>query len=205
MGIWNEFGRRAWVVAKAKTSNGALKFSPELVRIIDESLKRARWEELQAHLKNPDTPRTLCHGDFHASNMLLRDGTANEPHALQDGLVMFDWSEVGTWEPTMDLAQTIIADVSPSLFVPQSKQLVRHYWETLIAHRVKESDYPFDACWEGFCRGAERWVWVFAVLASFPLPDVAIQYFHDQLPAFVKAIGGNRSYYQLKPIVCLAP
>eukprot|EP00123_Amoebidium_parasiticum_P001068 comp12065_c0_seq1/m.6778 comp12065_c0_seq1/g.6778 ORF comp12065_c0_seq1/g.6778 comp12065_c0_seq1/m.6778 type:complete len:465 (-) comp12065_c0_seq1:632-2026(-) len=201
-----EYGRKCWVAAKEKVkgSDGKLVFSPEFVAIIDESFARADWGELQKHIQNPKTPFSLCHGDFHGSNMLMQNASTNDDSSLQQGLTIFDWSEVGPFEPMIDIAQTLISDVKPDIFVKHANELVRYYWETLIQQGVKESDYPFEACWEGFCRGPERWMWMFALLASFPLPENAIQYFHDQIWAFVQAFGGGRKYYQMMSVACLA-
>jgi hypothetical protein len=93
--------------------------------------------------------------------------------------------------------------VKPSLFVPHSKGLVRKYWEHLVQSGVDGKAYPFEECWEGFCRGGpERWVWIFCMLASMPLPAKAILYFHDQLLAFIEA-HGDHAHYVLKPVVIL--
>jgi hypothetical protein len=109
--------------------------------------------------------------------------------------------QVGPWEPTTDLAQMIISDVKPELFKAHSKHLVRLYWDHLVKHGVPESSYPFEACWRSFCRGGvERWIWLFTVLASMSLPPKAIQYFHDQLLAFIDA-HEERECYHLKEVV----
>ena len=42
-----------------------------------------------------------------------------------EGLRWFDWSEVGPWEPTTDLAQTLISDVKAAIFVQHSRALLR--------------------------------------------------------------------------------
>ncbi len=46
--------------------------SPRLVGIIDRSFAESSWAGLQAHVRDPAVPFTLCHGDFHAANMFLR-------------------------------------------------------------------------------------------------------------------------------------
>lgn len=155
-------------------------------------------------------PWTLCHGDFHAGNMFLLPSNQSPSTEKREGeegdnLVLFDWSEVGPWEPTTDLAQTIISDVKPSLFVKHSEELVKFYWTELIRSGVSESEYSWQTCWAAFCRGGpERWIWVFSIIASLPvMPDMGIQYFHDQLLAFIEAFG-DRPFYTLKPVVCLA-
>ena len=39
-----------------------------------------------------------------------------------------------------------------------------------------------------FCRyGVARWLWLFVVLAALNVPDKLLQYFHDQIVAFMTA------------------
>jgi hypothetical protein len=199
-----ERGRQAWETAKA-SATGA-KFSLKLIAIIDQSFVRASWKNLQARLHNPAVPFTLCHGDFHAANMLVRTDippvTGTDPLGVD--VVMFDWSECGPWEPTTDLVQTLISDVKAELFTKHSKTLVHKYWTHLVAHGVSAQEYTFEACWSAFCStGPSRWIWVFAVLASFPgMPAAAVMYFHDQLLAFIEA-HGDQPHYELGPAVLM--
>lgn len=50
---------------------------------------------------------------------------------------------MGPWEPTTDLAQTIISDVKPELFIKHTNTLVRAYWERLIQLGISEKEYYF--------------------------------------------------------------
>lgn len=199
--------------------------SDKIIRVMDNSFAAASWDKLQQHLHDPSVPWTLTHGDFHAGNMVIAKEWDDADAGGGDGgnagagagagaaaaagsdasILLYDWSEVGVWEPTADLGQTLISDVRPEIFRKHSQALVRHYWQCLTTHAeapVSPSEYPFEQCWAEFQRsGAERWVWVFGVLASFPgLPPAAVQYFHDQLLAFCEA-HGSPDCYQLKPVV----
>lgn len=62
-------------------------------------------------------------------------------------------SEVGLWEPATDLAQMIISDVKAEVMKTHCKGALRDYWERLRALGVPENDYPWEACWQAFCRG----------------------------------------------------
>ncbi|KAG5189793.1 hypothetical protein JKP88DRAFT_176593 [Tribonema minus] len=209
---WESGIRRArlsWARTKAAVSNGALaiKLDEGLAAIMDASLEAASWQALQAHLRDPRTPYTLCHGDFHAANMIfLKDAPSSSTSTSSGGeLFAVDWTEVGPWEGTTDLAQMVISDVKPAVFEAHASALVRAYWQTLVAEGVSKESYSFSDCWEGFCRGGmERWLWLFAIMSSFfNIPPAAIQYFHDQLLAFSNAFGNGRTCYALKPVVCL--
>lgn len=205
--------RRAWHAVKAKCSSGGdVQLSPKLVSIIDASFEHTSWDALMAHLSDPATPFTLCHGDFHAANMILSAPPVAEasngdivPARVCD-VIMFDWSEVGPWEGTYDLAQMIVSDVRPAVFKACSRNAVRAYWEALTAPgpgAVDPASYSFDACWSSFCRGgAERWIWSFPLLASMPLPGAIIQHFHNQLLEFIES-HEPQPYYELKAVVCL--
>ncbi|KAG5176420.1 hypothetical protein JKP88DRAFT_334990 [Tribonema minus] len=205
--------KRSWARTKAAVSNGSLavKMDQGLAAMMDASLEATSWQALQEHLRSPRTPFTLCHGDFHAANMIfLKDnGASTSPLSTSTSsggeLFAVDWSEVGPWEGTTDLAQMVISDVKPSVFEPHASALVRAYWQALVAEGVSKESYSFGDCWEAFCRGGmERWLWLFAVISALPnIPHSAVQYFHDQLLAFSRAFGNGRTCYALKPVVCI--
>lgn len=166
-----------------------------MIGIMDRSFSESSWDLFQAHVRDKSIPFTLCHGDFHSSNMFVG----------QDGRpFLFDWSEVGPWEPTADLVQIIISDLKPSFFVGKTKKWVEIYWQRLKELGLNEQEYSLEECWYSFCRrGPERWIWLFAILCDFPgVPDTLVQYFHDQLLAFIEA-HGDFPYYTLKPVACI--
>lgn len=189
-----EKGHEAWKIAKVWHKEGkyGFEFSPKFISIIEKSWANSNWDALQAHLHNPKIPFTLCHGDYHAGNMVL----------AEDEIYLVDWSQCGPWEPTTDLGQTIISDVKPELFLKHSKELLRAYWERLIQLGVSEKEYPFSQCWASFCTGAvERWIWMFCLMASWPaVPPKLTKYFHDQMMAFIEG-HGDHEYYVLKTLV----
>lgn len=206
--LYMEHGRTAWEAGKRATIQDPLKsvvFSPKLVSIMDKSFEKASWVKLVQRLQDRRNPFTLCHSDFHASNtFLLRDRLYKEDNAISDdALVLFDWAEVGVWEPTADLAQTIISDVSQVLFRKHIRNLLEKYWRRLIEFGVSPDEYSFEMCWKAFLRGGvERWIGLFAYLTSLPISGKAIQYFHDQLLAFIE-LDDEREYYELQPVACI--
>lgn len=78
----------AWEAVKQRVSSGQLPItlSPKLQKVIDKSFQNTTWEALQQHLHDPKVPFTLCHGDFHAANMMMVKSSGK--------VLMFDWSEV---------------------------------------------------------------------------------------------------------------
>ncbi|KAF9575356.1 hypothetical protein EC968_003407 [Mortierella alpina] len=208
-------GLSSWESAKRKVASGELpvKYSEKLVRIMDESFKHASWERLQKRLQDKREPFTLTHGDFHAANMILDRSTnassSSSSSATAAVIVMYDWSEVCVWEPTTDLGQTVISDVAIPVFQAHARIALKKYWERLIElGAVKAVDYPFETCWKAFLRGGvEKWVWTFAILCNYPgMPASLVQYFHDQLLAFIElAENGGEAYYDITTVCLFAP
>ncbi|KAK9704053.1 hypothetical protein K7432_010416 [Basidiobolus ranarum] len=192
-------GRSSWEKLKVAIADGSsgVKWSPKFIKVLDASYAATSWAHLQEHLNDRKIPFTLCHGDFHAGNMIW---LKNEP---TNHLRVVDWSEVGVWEPTADLGQTIISDVKASIWRDNDVKLLRLYWEKLVSLGVSAEEYPFDMCLERYERApVERWIWVFSLMSTFGLPPIAIQYFHDQILSFIEAHGDHDAYI-LKPVVCL--
>lgn len=187
--------RAHWESAKKKADapDSQFKINPRLRSIIDKTLEETNWDDFQAHIKS--NPFTLCHGDFHASNMFIFRKEGDE----SDTPVWFDWSEIGPYEPTSDLAQMLISDVKPEIFKAHSKDLVRNYYDELIKNGVSEKEYSWQTCWNSFCRGGvERWIWLFCLLTDFPIPPNALKYFHDQLLEFINHHCPTEDHFKLK-------
>ncbi|ORY04308.1 hypothetical protein K493DRAFT_333945 [Basidiobolus meristosporus CBS 931.73] len=193
--------RSSWTLYKQHMASGdsGAQLAPKFIDIVDKSFASTSWDNLQKHLRDPTIPFTLCHGDFHAGNMIWVQSDSEQQ------LRVVDWSEVGVWEPTADLGQTIISDVKPEIWRDNQTdiKLLREYWEKLVSLGVSAEEYPFDLCLERYERApVERWIWVFSVMSMFGLPAAAIQYFHDQILSFIEAHGDHEAYI-LKPVVCL--
>ncbi|KAK9679944.1 hypothetical protein K7432_016100 [Basidiobolus ranarum] len=184
-------GRTSWEKCKVTIKDGSsgLKWSPKFVKIIDASYASTSWANLQDRLNNRKIPFTLCHGDFHAANMIWLKNEST------DHLRVVDWSEAGIWEPTADLGQTIISDVKPEVWRDNDIKLLRLYWEKIVSLGVSADEYTFDMCLERYERApVERWIWLFSIMTAFEIPDIAMQYFHDQILAFIEAHGDYDTY-----------
>lgn len=153
-------------------TNPNLTFPPGFIEMMNRSYDQSSFEDVQTFLK--ETPFTLTHGDYHAANMMVKDDKA---------LKVLDWSEVGPWEPTTDLAQTIISDVPATLFPHVEGILRKDYYDCLISNHY--ISYDWEDCRRRFGQsGMERWIWVLGVMELFPCPDRLYQYFIDQMEAF---------------------
>ncbi len=196
------------------------RMSPKLMSIMDASFAITTWDNFQRSLHDPTVPFTLCHSDFHASNALYVANDAASASAPANGVpastasasasapgrvVFVDWSEAGLWEPCADLGQTVISDIRPSQWAVIDERAVLRdaYWRMLVAKGVPADAYPFERCWEQYCRApVERWLWFVIILSVFNLPPAAMQYFHDQTLAFIEAHNPQPAYI-IKPGVTL--
>jgi Ecdysteroid kinase-like family len=198
-----ERARSSWRTVTAKLDAGdqfkSFAMDAQLSAVVSETLERASWSRMRKALANTERyPFTLCHGDFHSANAFLKLAGGSDG---DDALVFVDWSEAGVWTPACDLAQHIISDVPAQLFAEHWERLVERYVDRLASAGAQ---YPLDDAKQDFLHGgAERWIWIFAVMSSFPLPEVALQYFHDQLLAFIKLDSHAPSSYVLKSLISL--
>jgi hypothetical protein len=191
--------KKSWT--KGKLESPTL-YSKKMMSIIDESLSRASWETFQAHLRK-NKPFTLIHGDFYPGNLFAVTKDPENIYNRDERIVFLDWPEVGPWEPTIDLGQALVSDVPAQLFKEHGKRLVQTYWNELVANGVSAQQYPFEECWEDYCRtGVEKWIFLMAVLFGFEEitknASKWMLYLHDQVLAFIEA-HGDRPYYELKP------
>eukprot|EP00056_Hartaetosiga_gracilis_P019437 m.14145 g.14145 ORF g.14145 m.14145 type:complete len:491 (+) comp7698_c0_seq1:81-1553(+) len=220
----------------SKGSGSEFILSPELIKIIDNSFAATSWDDLQEHLNNPAVPFTLVHGDFHAANIIYipppstkaamtttATTTSNQNKEIDSNptpspsspltppkegkLVIVDWSEVGPWEPTLDLAQTIISDFPSAMFEESTKPLLREaYWANLTDEHaeffVSKEDYPFEQCWEEFCRaGTEKWLWIFAFMVGLDLPPFFMNYLQNQILTFIDVHTPSQHTFSMRSVV----
>lgn len=174
-----------WTKLKNAVHNNktTVKWSPKLIQLMDHILENSSWEKFRRNfdITKPNTPFTLCHGDFHAGNIMWSTSKTGPK------IYLLDWSEVGVFCPFTELAQFIISHATIDLRRKHEKQLFRAYYERLA---VPADVFPFEDCWERYkAGGIERWMQMLVMLAMFSLsgmlPESAIQWFHDQVLSFV--------------------
>jgi thiamine kinase-like enzyme len=196
--------RRMWDKIKSKIEQGktSVEWSDEVVRAMDDSLALTSWDTYQRSfdVSQPTTPFTLCHGDFHAANVLWVPGRArtdadeDDPERPRVGtkVYMVDWPEVGIACPFTEVAQFMISNASIELRRKHERRLFAAYHARLLSEGVCGQTFPLEACWERYKRGGvERWLQMLALLAHLGLPDFSITWFHDQVAAFVRDHGAS--------------
>lgn len=187
----------AWQMFKWKVDNGGVKgisLSPYIRSLFDRTFNDASWEQLQTYLSNTKThPYALCHGDFHAGNALLHTNTG--------GLTWVDMSEVGVWNPAVDLAQTLISDAKPNIIKQHAHRLISLYLNSLKENGISGVDEK-SFFKEFYLGGLEKWAFIFPLL-SLMLPPHAVQYFHDQIEVFLNLEDDPPKTLLLKSVVPL--
>jgi hypothetical protein len=163
-------------------SSGEVSWAPELVALIENSIRGTSWEVALAGTTVERGNWTMTHGDWHAGNMLWRLGAAPS-----EALVVLDVAMAGVGRGPTDLAQFIISNVPIPMRRQVERDLLRRYWDRLVAEGVSVDAYSFAACYHAYQKGGiERWLQLLILLASMGLPAPAVQWFHDQVHAFVE-------------------
>ena len=182
---WNIAQRRAatsWFTSSRAlpTDNGVI-WNPRLVALVDASLSKTSWAVHEAGDTRARATRgdhfTLLHGDFHPANIIF---------SLTKKIILLDWEAVRSGSGgAQELGQFVISHMSPSLRRIGERQRVEAYYTALCdACPQVAKDYAFENAWIDYTfGGAERWVWLLALLTGICEP-VMVQYFHDQLLAF---------------------
>lgn len=210
--MWNEQQQMVanmWNMTKTKMANSAdhgFEFNEFMINCVEASLAKADW---QTYLTKdlPSRHWTLIHGDFHPANIYWmspkatdsdiasRKATIGEPYFM-------DFEVFGLGTGPQDIAQYLISHMNPETRRECEAELMSVYYETLttpLAHETnsncdgrvlpsKES-YPFEEFKKDYVNGgAERWIWLFALLTVYCPPKMT-NYFHDQLYEFMKDHG----------------
>eukprot|EP01064_Diplonema_japonicum_P025851 TRINITY_DN37285_c0_g1_i1.p1 TRINITY_DN37285_c0_g1~~TRINITY_DN37285_c0_g1_i1.p1 ORF type:complete len:411 (+),score=67.78 TRINITY_DN37285_c0_g1_i1:34-1266(+) len=185
-GVDNIQGRgRVWwemSVEKAKAMwrqrRKSVKYSERVLKVMQASLSASVFSHVVEKVNKG--PYTLCHGDWHASNMFMsRDGE----------LRVCDWCNVSAWNPLRDLSQFFLSDVDLDRHASSLPDLVRVYYTTLRESGADLTGYSYDACWSDFVFYAvSRWVYALPVMDCLPgVSDSLMQYFNKQLTTFIEA------------------
>jgi hypothetical protein len=170
----------AWAKVREPTNSAKFKWDEYLVSVVESSFSKICWEEAECVQKK--YPFTLVHGDFHPANMMY--------HPAEDSVVLLDWENVGIGSGPQDLAQYMISHTHKDVRKTIETVLLREYYEALTTapgSKASAADFSFEVCEREFIfGGVERWIWLLAVIMNMGMPDVAKQFFHDIVSAFVQ-------------------
>jgi hypothetical protein len=177
---WTTTMRSAWEHWETYQQQGPLDESiwpPELVTMMTAAFDRATFANFLVFSR--ETPFTLVHGDCHPANMMWL------PHAAEP-LKLLDWEMVGVGSGPQELGQFVISHLEPGLRRQLEHQLVRSYYDELLARRPELVDrYLFSSCWSEYVAGGlGRWLWFLAWLSTVMGPD-HMRFFCAQVLAFM--------------------
>lgn len=111
-------------------------------------------------------------------------------HHQLHNVVLLDWEVVGLGSGSQDLGQYFISHMTPRERRDCEEHMLRLYYSQLLSYGSVswlkgKNKYTWEQCWDEYVSGgAERWVFLLAVLSATS-PDDMVQYFHDQLKSFV--------------------
>jgi hypothetical protein len=140
-GAWAGTGDRlaaAWPLFEPFLSG---RVSPVLVRVgerMASSIERLMVDMARA-------PRTLCHGDFRADNLMFSQGGGGA------ALITLDWQVALQARGALDVSQLLSLSVTTELRRAHETALLRGYHDRLVAGGVEA--YPYDAFFHDYRRG----------------------------------------------------
>lgn len=175
------------IMENVKAGKTSIKYSQKVTEAMNTAKVNTSWQTFlsEFNISQPTTPFTICHGDFHPSNLLWEGG--------KRPVYMVDWAEVGVFCPFTDIAQFLISHATVEFRRQHELHLLRVYYNRLVENGVSPTTFPFDECFERYKRGGiERWLQMLILLAYInvktpnALPDFGVTFFHDQVNAFVE-------------------
>ena len=179
--------RTKWNTILERADETKIVWPNEIVANIHQAVNNTSWAAFRERfdISKPDTPFTLCHGDFHAGNMFWA-------HSSND-LYSVDFAEVGVFCPFTEIAQYVISNATVKVRREHEQRLFRVYYDRLIADGVSPELFPYDQCWERYkLGGIERWLQMLILLGAVhslmptSLPAFAMDFFIEQTRSFVE-------------------
>jgi hypothetical protein len=143
------FGEGLWIGTGARHAAAWPAFEPFLAGRASPDLRRvgermaSTIEALMADMARP--PRTLCHGDFRADNLMFSsDGRAS-------AMTTVDWQAVMQARGAFDVGCLMSMSVATGLRRAHEAMLLRGYHDRLTAAGVE--DYAYEAFFHDYRRG----------------------------------------------------
>ncbi|KAJ3127683.1 hypothetical protein HK100_009601 [Physocladia obscura] len=168
-----EYAASAWRKTNSSTTTKTVKFDPHLIACMNASFSKTSWTGFQTRIKT--NPFSLVHGDYHPANLMFR--------RADDALMVLDWEVVGLGSGPQDVAQYLISHMYPEERRMWEMEFLQAYYDTLVGDGV--DGYSFEDCRRDYVAGGvARWVWLLGLLTIL-CPDEWVQFFQDQLLAFI--------------------
>ncbi len=115
-------------------------------RLTEEVLKVgvSLFENIDKYATDAGGPKTIVHGDYRLDNLLLGPGP--------DDVAVVDWQTIAFGTAASDAAYFIGAGLLPELRREHEDELLRAYYDDLLAAGVK--DFSWDECRRDYTRGS---------------------------------------------------
>ena len=95
-----------------------------------------------------EAPLTVCHGDFRADNLMF-DDTPD----VDDAIAVLDWQISFRGPAVTDVTYLLCQSMTVDERRAAEADLVRTWYDGLLAGGVPEASYPFDLAWQHHQRG----------------------------------------------------
>jgi hypothetical protein len=177
-----------WQTIVGARGESAVVWPTEVVSAMTKAISNSNWAAFRKrfNLDDAHVAFTLCHGDFHAGNMMWADELKK--------LFSFDWSEVGFFCPFTELAQFVVSNMTIELRRAHEEQLFRAYYDRLIQTNpaIDTSIFTLEECYDRYkAGGIERWLQMLCILGAIhtrdpkSLPAPMLAWFVEQVRAFI--------------------
>jgi thiamine kinase-like enzyme len=155
-----------------------VKWDPLVLACCESSFNKISWANYCEEIASNKRSWTLVHGDFHPANMMWKPSTSQ--------LYILDWEMVGVGNGPQEISQYLISHANPAYRREHEDHFIKVYYDALIAGgKLTSDDFSIEQCKQEYVNGGvARWVWFLALLAII-CPDPMVQYFHDQVLAFI--------------------
>lgn len=143
------FGEGPWVGTGARVAAAWPRFEPFLAGRASPALVRigermgSAIEPLMVDIAR--APRTLCHGDFRADNLMFAQGDAGT------ALITLDWQVALQARGAVDVSQLLSLSITTDLRRAHETALLRGYHDKLVAGGV--DGYAYDEFFHDYRRG----------------------------------------------------
>lgn len=164
-----------------------------MIGYIDDTMATIENRDLGEQVAKKLWPYSLVHGDYHGSNMMIKeDGSGNTKTPLE--AVVLDFQLVQISEPVADLGKMLLICLSPEDRRKCEKRLVRKNYDALVAAGMDSKTMPFDLYFLRYAfQGAMSWMLICGVMDTLMADGKDDEYLvamiYERLAAFCEDHG----------------